>query len=58
VVALFTSTNPVAYDYLVESILAWPDQRSLAGELVQAGWKRAGWKNISGGVVALHRAYR
>ncbi len=58
VVVPFTSTNPVAYDYLVESILAWPDQRSLAAELTRAGWQRAGWKNLSGGVVALHRAHR
>jgi demethylmenaquinone methyltransferase / 2-methoxy-6-polyprenyl-1,4-benzoquinol methylase len=58
VVALFTSTNPVAYDYLVESILAWPDQKSLAEELTKAGWRRAGWKNLSGGIVALHRAHR
>ncbi len=58
VVALFTSTNPDAYNYLVESILAWPDQPSLARELTKAGWKRAEWKNLSGGVVALHRARR
>jgi len=57
-VAVFTSTNPVAYDYLVESILAWPDQRNLAAELAKAGWQRAGWKNLSGGIVALHRAHR
>ncbi len=58
IVALFTSTNPVAYDYLVESILDWPDQESLAAELTKAGWQRASWKNLSGGVVALHRAHR
>jgi demethylmenaquinone methyltransferase / 2-methoxy-6-polyprenyl-1,4-benzoquinol methylase len=54
----FTSTNPAAYDYLIESILAWPDQQALAAELTKAGWQRAGWKNLSGGIVALHRAHR
>jgi demethylmenaquinone methyltransferase / 2-methoxy-6-polyprenyl-1,4-benzoquinol methylase len=58
IVALFTSTNPEAYDYLVESMLAWPDQRTLAGQLTDVGWQRAGWKNLSGGIVALHRAHR
>lgn len=57
-VALFTSTNPVAYEYLSESILAWPDQPSLAAQLVAVGWRDASWKNLSGGVVALHRAYK
>ena len=44
-------------DYLAESILAWPDQRALAELLVAAGWRGVGWKNLSGGVVALHRAH-
>lgn len=52
-----TSSNPAAYDYLAESILAWPDQRALAELLVAAGWRGVGWKNLSGGVVALHRAH-
>lgn len=56
--ARITSSNPGAYDYLVESILSWPDQQSLAEQLAQAGWQRPGWKNLTGGVVALHRAHR
>ncbi len=52
-----TASNPVAYDYLAESILAWPDQHALADLLVAAGWRGVGWKNLSGGVVALHRAH-
>jgi demethylmenaquinone methyltransferase / 2-methoxy-6-polyprenyl-1,4-benzoquinol methylase len=50
------SSNPDAYDYLAESILAWPDQRALADLMVAAGWHDVEWKNLSGGVVALHRA--
>ncbi len=50
------SSNPVAYDYLGESILAWPTQQALADLLHDAGWREVGWKNLSGGIVALHRA--
>ena len=50
------SSNPRAYDYLAESILAWPDQPSLAALLREAGWRDVEWKNLSGGIVALHRA--
>lgn len=56
-IAMFSS-NPEAYQYLSESILAWPDQRTLAGELTTVGWREASWKNLSWGVVALHRAYK
>jgi len=49
------SSNPGAYDYLAESILAWPDQPALAQLMVDAGWHDVAWKNLSGGVVALHR---
>ena len=55
--ASLASSNPAAYDYLGESILAWPDQPTLAGLLHAAGWRQVGWKNLSGGIVALHRAY-
>lgn len=51
------STNPVAYDYLGESILAWPTQSALAHLMHAAGWRGVGWKNLSGGIVALHRAH-
>lgn len=50
------SSNPRAYSYLAESILAWPDQEGLAGLLRGAGWRDVEWKNLSGGIVALHRA--
>ena len=50
------SSNPRAYSYLAESILAWPDQHTLAGLLRGAGWADVEWKNLSGGIVALHRA--
>lgn len=51
------SSNPAAYDYLVESILAWPDQQGLGDLLVEAGWVAPAWQNLSRGIVALHRAW-
>ncbi len=55
-IASLVSSNPVAYEYLAESIQAWPDQRALADLIGAAGWRRVEWRNLSGGVVALHRA--
>ena len=50
------SSSPDAYVYLAESIRAWPDQAGLADLLAQAGWGEVEWRNLSGGIVALHRA--
>ncbi len=50
------SSSPDAYVYLAESIRAWPDQAGLARLIGEAGWAGAEWRNLSGGIVALHRA--
>lgn len=55
-VARRVASNPDAYVYLAESIRAWPDQPALASRIARAGWRDVGWRNLSGGVVALHRA--
>lgn len=57
-VATRTSSNPEAYVYLAESIRAWPDQAALAREMQDAGWSGVQWRNLSGGIVALHRGWR
>ena len=57
-VARRVSSNPDAYVYLAESIRAWPDQAGLAAAVASAGWRDVGWQNLTGGVVALHRATR
>ena len=53
-IARRTSSNPESYVYLAESIHAWPDQRSLAQTIADAGWGDVSWRNLSGGIVALH----
>jgi demethylmenaquinone methyltransferase/2-methoxy-6-polyprenyl-1,4-benzoquinol methylase len=55
-VAKTVSSSPDAYVYLAESIRAWPDQAGLAAMIAEAGWTSPEWRNLSGGVVALHRA--
>ena len=55
-VARAVSSSPDAYVYLAESIRAWPDQQGLADLIARAGWQRPEWRNLSGGIVALHRA--
>jgi demethylmenaquinone methyltransferase/2-methoxy-6-polyprenyl-1,4-benzoquinol methylase len=57
-VARRVSSNPEAYVYLAESIRAWPDQAALAATIGAAGWRGVAWRNLTGGVVALHRAVR
>ncbi|MFF2328253.1 MULTISPECIES: demethylmenaquinone methyltransferase [unclassified Streptomyces] len=57
-VARAVSSNPDAYVYLAESIRAWPDQAGLAAKLQQAGWAKVAWRDLTGGVVALHRGVR
>jgi demethylmenaquinone methyltransferase/2-methoxy-6-polyprenyl-1,4-benzoquinol methylase len=48
--------NMGAYEYLAESILAWPNQKQLVGWLVEAGFTDAKYRNASFGVVAIHSA--
>lgn len=57
-IARGVSSNPEAYVYLAESIRSWPDQRALAARLTAAGWQRPAYRNLTGGIVALHRAWR
>jgi len=57
-VAQAVSSNPDAYVYLAESIRAWPDQPTLAHQISAAGWSAVRWRNLTGGIVALHAGYK
>ena len=57
-VARRTSSNPDAYEYLAESIRSWPDQKALAQDMTEAGWQQVAWRNLTGGIVAMHRGVR
>jgi len=56
-VAQKVSSNPDSYVYLAESIRNWPNQRQLADMVSAAGWQGVRWRNLSGGVVAVHSAF-
>lgn len=55
--ALITK-NPEAYGYLGESIAAWPKQRELLSQIQELGFAKAGYKNLTLGIVALHWAVK
>jgi demethylmenaquinone methyltransferase / 2-methoxy-6-polyprenyl-1,4-benzoquinol methylase len=57
-VARLVSSSPEAYVYLAESILAWPDRRTVAGWLETAGFGEVQVKDLSGGIVTVHRGFR
>lgn len=54
-VAKAVSSNAEAYDYLNESIRDWPDQPTLAAWMRDAGWVDVAYRNLTFGIVALHR---
>lgn len=55
-VARRVSSNADAYVYLAESIRAWPPQDQLAATISAAGWTDVRYRNLTGGIVALHMA--
>lgn len=55
-VAKKVSSNPEAYVYLAESIRAWPNQEELARAIAESGWTEVEWRNLTGGITALHHA--
>ncbi|MGV8966771.1 MAG: demethylmenaquinone methyltransferase [Cellulomonas sp.] len=57
-IARVVSKETDAYAYLAESIRSWPDQVALGSLLRGAGWREVAYRNLSGGIVALHRGTR
>ncbi|OGT19248.1 MAG: bifunctional demethylmenaquinone methyltransferase/2-methoxy-6-polyprenyl-1,4-benzoquinol methylase [Gammaproteobacteria bacterium RBG_16_57_12] len=47
-----------SYRYLAESIRMHPDQETLKGMMLQAGFTACDYYNMSGGIVALHRGFK
>jgi demethylmenaquinone methyltransferase/2-methoxy-6-polyprenyl-1,4-benzoquinol methylase len=56
VITSVTSTHKDSYRYLMESIHEWPEQSVLSQWLRGAGFTRVAYRNLTGGIVALHRA--
>ncbi len=57
VAAMINRDAAEAYKYLNESIEAWPTQDELARWLRGAGLERVAYRNLSLGIVALHRGF-
>lgn len=55
-IAKKTSSNPDAYVYLADSIRAWPNQKDFALQINNSNWNNVKWKNLTGGIVCLHKA--
>ncbi|MDA8870733.1 bifunctional demethylmenaquinone methyltransferase/2-methoxy-6-polyprenyl-1,4-benzoquinol methylase UbiE [Rhizobiaceae bacterium] len=47
-----------SYRYLVESIRKFPNQSTFAAAIREAGFSRVDWRNMTGGVVALHTGWK
>jgi demethylmenaquinone methyltransferase/2-methoxy-6-polyprenyl-1,4-benzoquinol methylase len=52
------ANDSASYRYLAESIAKHPDQETLRQLMIDAGFERVEYFNLSAGVVALHRGYR
>ncbi len=46
------------YRYLIESIRTFPDQEKFKGMIEQAGFTRVQYRNLTGGIVAMHSGWR
>jgi demethylmenaquinone methyltransferase/2-methoxy-6-polyprenyl-1,4-benzoquinol methylase len=46
------------YRYLVESIARFPDAESFCGKIAGAGFERASFTRLSGGIVAIHSGWK
>jgi demethylmenaquinone methyltransferase/2-methoxy-6-polyprenyl-1,4-benzoquinol methylase len=57
-VGAWISGDASAYTYLPASIRAFPDQQALGAELATAGFRSVRWTNLTGGIVALHCAWK
>jgi demethylmenaquinone methyltransferase/2-methoxy-6-polyprenyl-1,4-benzoquinol methylase len=47
-----------SYQYLAESIRMFPDQETLKAMMETAGLERVTYRNLSGGIAAIHQGYR
>jgi demethylmenaquinone methyltransferase / 2-methoxy-6-polyprenyl-1,4-benzoquinol methylase len=50
--------DSASYRYLVESIRRFPDQKTFMGLIENAGFERARYRNLTGGIAAIHSAWR
>jgi demethylmenaquinone methyltransferase/2-methoxy-6-polyprenyl-1,4-benzoquinol methylase len=54
----FVAQDRASYQYLAESIQAFPDQAALAKRIEAAGLSRVKWTNLTGGIAVIHSAWK
>lgn len=54
----FVAGDREAYQYLAESIRRFPGQETFAGMIADAGLGNVEYRNLSGGIAAMHSAWR
>ena len=54
----FVARDEASYRYLAESIRMFPDQDRLAAMMRDAGLDRVSYRNLSGGIAAIHTGWR
>lgn len=52
------ANDRAAYEYLVESIRRFPPQKTFASMIETAGFKQVKWRDLSGGIVAMHSGWK
>jgi demethylmenaquinone methyltransferase/2-methoxy-6-polyprenyl-1,4-benzoquinol methylase len=50
--------DAASYRYLVESIRNFPDQETFAGMIAAAGFERVAYRNLTGGIAAIHSGWK
>jgi demethylmenaquinone methyltransferase/2-methoxy-6-polyprenyl-1,4-benzoquinol methylase len=50
--------DSASYQYLAESIRMFPDQETLKSMMEKAGLERVTYRNLSGGIAAIHQGWR
>jgi ubiquinone/menaquinone biosynthesis methyltransferase len=52
------TNDRTSYQYLVESIRRFPPQKDFAAMITAAGFARVKWRDLSGGIVAMHSGWK
>jgi demethylmenaquinone methyltransferase / 2-methoxy-6-polyprenyl-1,4-benzoquinol methylase len=52
------ANDRASYEYLVESIRRFPPQKTFASMIEAAGFKQVKWRDLSGGIVAMHSGWK
>ena len=57
-IGLAVAGDAASYRYLVESIRRFPDQAMLASLMTEVGFDQVRYRNLSGGIAAIHSGWR